>query len=96
MITAGVARLKEALSYFLARVKKGEEVIVTDRGKPIARLVPISELSSDSKEIAQLIRSGILKPPRGRIKARFLKPSPVKDPEGLVLKSLLQERREGR
>ena len=41
MESAGVADLKARLSEYLARVKSGEEVLVTDRGRPVARLVPV-------------------------------------------------------
>jgi len=40
MKTAAVSKLKAGLSEYLARVKAGEEVIVTERGKPIAKIVP--------------------------------------------------------
>jgi len=35
--------LKTNFSKLLARAREGEEVIITKRGKPIARLVPIKE-----------------------------------------------------
>ena len=41
MQTVPVAKLKATLSEFLAKVKAGEEVIVTERGKPIAKIVPL-------------------------------------------------------
>ncbi|HEX9668633.1 MAG TPA: type II toxin-antitoxin system prevent-host-death family antitoxin, partial [Thermoanaerobaculia bacterium] len=41
MRTAGVAELKAKLSEHLDRVKRGEEVLITERGQPIAKLVPI-------------------------------------------------------
>ena len=34
--------LKARLSEYLARVTDGEDVVVTDRGRPVARLVPFS------------------------------------------------------
>ena len=40
MRTAGVAGLKAKLSKYLEAVKAGEEVIVTEHGKAIARVVP--------------------------------------------------------
>ncbi len=46
---AKVSELKASLSKYLARVKAGEEVIVTERGKPVAKLVPI--LRDDDVEI---------------------------------------------
>jgi prevent-host-death family protein len=41
MKTAAVSALKASLSEYLAGVKAGEEIIVTDRGKPIAKLMPL-------------------------------------------------------
>ena len=40
MATVGVRELKNGLSRYLARVRKGEIIVVTDRGEPVARLVP--------------------------------------------------------
>lgn len=36
----GIRELKSHLSAFLRRVKRGESITVTDRGTPIARIVP--------------------------------------------------------
>jgi prevent-host-death family protein len=38
--TVGVRDLKASLSAYLRRVHKGESLLVTDRGKPVARLSP--------------------------------------------------------
>ena len=43
MKRAGVAELKARLSQYLARVRRGDTVVVYDRDTPIARLVPYSE-----------------------------------------------------
>ena len=39
MQSAGIKELKNNLSRYLARVKQGEEVLVTERGKIIARII---------------------------------------------------------
>jgi prevent-host-death family protein len=36
-----VSELRAHLSTWLARVREGQEVVVTDRGTPVARLLPI-------------------------------------------------------
>ncbi len=36
----GVRELKQSLSSYLRRVRRGESITVTDHGEPIARLVP--------------------------------------------------------
>jgi len=38
--SVGVRELKSSLSEHLRRVSAGESIVVTDRGKPVARLVP--------------------------------------------------------
>jgi prevent-host-death family protein len=38
----GVRELRQHASRFLARVRSGEVIEVTDRGTPVARLVPVS------------------------------------------------------
>ena len=40
MITVGVSEARNELSALLDRVERGEAVIITRRGKPVARLVP--------------------------------------------------------
>jgi prevent-host-death family protein len=42
MRTVGSRELKNRLGRYLGLVGKGETIIVTDRGKPVARLVPPS------------------------------------------------------
>ena len=39
----GIRELKQQLSRYLDEVEAGAEVLVTDRGRPKARLVPVSD-----------------------------------------------------
>ncbi len=41
MRTAGVREARHDLSGLLDDVRKGREVTITDRGRPVARLVPV-------------------------------------------------------
>jgi prevent-host-death family protein len=43
MVAIGVRELNQRASYVLDRVRRGETVIVTDQGVPVARLVPIGD-----------------------------------------------------
>ena len=58
----GIAELKALLSETLARVKAGEEVQVTEHGRPIARLMPLSG-ASPVAATQELVRTGLVKPP---------------------------------
>jgi prevent-host-death family protein len=41
MRTAGVREARQDLTSLLDDVRKGREVVITDRGRPVARLVPV-------------------------------------------------------
>lgn len=56
----GVRELKAKLSEYLARAADGEEIEVTDRGRPIARLVPLPSPSG----LARGIEEGWITEPR--------------------------------
>ena len=56
----GVRALKNNLSRVLDRVRAGEEVVITDRGTPVARLAP---LASDHSKLDALIAAGHARPP---------------------------------
>ncbi|MEX0880412.1 MAG: type II toxin-antitoxin system prevent-host-death family antitoxin [Thermoanaerobaculia bacterium] len=40
MNRAGIREARQNLSALLEQVKKGREILITDRGRPVARLVP--------------------------------------------------------
>ena len=42
METVGMSEARTHLSQVLERVEKGEEIVITRRGRPVARLVPVS------------------------------------------------------
>jgi prevent-host-death family protein len=94
---AGVAQLKAGLSRYLERVKAGQEVLVTDRGRPVAKLVPIAAAARKGTRRERLVREGLLLPGRGRVRASLLETPSGKPAAGRsVLEALLEERREGR
>jgi prevent-host-death family protein len=41
--TAGIREVRQNLSALLREVRKGREIVITDRGEPVARLLPPSE-----------------------------------------------------
>ena len=91
MITAGVKELKNNLSSYLTRVKSGEEVIITDRGKTFARIVK-EEASNKSNQasLAPLIVKGLIKLPSREINKRNL--SPIQVPGKPVSEMVLEDR----
>lgn len=95
MKTAPVAKLKASLSDYLRLVKAGEEVIVTERGKPIARLSSLERVAEFPQHLIAMERQGRIKLGSGRLPRNFWKLPRPKDPKGLTLKALLEEREEG-
>ena len=64
MTSVGIRELKNNLSRYLARVKRGQEVVVTERGKPIARLVKEPpEKSAARKGLEELAAKGLVTMP---------------------------------
>jgi prevent-host-death family protein len=55
MISVGIKELKEKLSGYVDKVRHGEEIVVTDRGKEIALVIPIS---SERRTVKRLVGSG--------------------------------------
>jgi prevent-host-death family protein len=51
MKTVNIGTLKNKLSSYLQDVRNGEEVIVQDRKKPIARIVPIKSSDFTDEEL---------------------------------------------
>ncbi len=59
METIGIRILKENLSRYMKQVKSGETIIVTDRKKEIAVIMPFEKATSKEKKIFQLIQRGV-------------------------------------
>ncbi|HEU5317979.1 MAG TPA: type II toxin-antitoxin system prevent-host-death family antitoxin [Chloroflexota bacterium] len=59
MASVGVRELKDRLSHYLARVKQGEEIAVTDRGREIAIIRPAATTGAQ-RALARLRDEGIL------------------------------------
>jgi prevent-host-death family protein len=58
METIGIRELNDNLSRYMKRVKSGEKIIVTDRKKEIAIILPLEKKAKEEK-IYQLIQRGV-------------------------------------
>jgi len=56
----GVRELRNNLSRYLERVRDGEEVVVTDRGRAVARVLPVGT----ERALDRLIAEGVVTPAR--------------------------------
>ena len=90
-----VTELKARLSENLRRVKAGESVLITERGRPIGMMTPLprEHLSDD---LADLAEAGLVRLASGVPDTELLTRDLPADPNGAVREALLEERREGR
>lgn len=104
MKKAKIAELRNGLSRYLDHVRAGGSVIVYDRDKPIAEIVPLTRSRPKSKKdldearLARLEAKGAIIRPTLDF-AEWLKThKPIKIPGGPagVLQALLEERESGR
>ena len=54
--TVGIRELKAQLSGYLKQVKNGATVVITERGRPVGRIIPAQELPEERMQ--HLLRSG--------------------------------------
>lgn len=54
--TVGIRELKTHLSMYVKEVKDGDEILVTDRGRIVARIVPVEPASEAARLQAMLLK----------------------------------------
>ena len=75
MISAGIKELKNNLSRYLSQVKKGEDILVTERGKPIARIIRDAPKDISLREaLSPLVVKGLVKLPSQKIDREIAPP----------------------
>lgn len=99
MHRASISDVKNGLSSYVDLVREGETVVITDRGRPVAQLVPAarSRHAETDERRAGLEGRGVLLRATTRAGKGFLERlPPLPKATGDVLEVLLEERREGR
>lgn len=99
MKKATISYTKNKLSALLDLVKAGETILITDRGRPVARLEPAEGTGPEYEEarLQRLVRKGIVTPAKRPVSKHFFDlPIPKPSGKGDILKALLDERAEGR
>jgi prevent-host-death family protein len=83
------------LSKYLRSVKAGEEVLITERGRPIAKLAPAETSEMLPDHLIEMEKQGLIKLGSGKLPKGFWELPRPKDPKGLVAKAVRREREEG-
>ena len=88
MITVGIRQAKNRLSEYLRKVRAGERVVITERGKPIAEIT--KPRSAADERLEGMIREGLATwgggKPRGSKKRVKIKGRPISE-------TVIEERR---
>jgi prevent-host-death family protein len=83
----GIRELRAHLSRYVEQVKGGEEIVVTEHGRPVARIVPLN----GERKIDRLIREGVVTPARSRTGWR---PEPIRLKSGATVSDIVIEQRD--
>jgi prevent-host-death family protein len=100
MAVAKLSDVKNDLSRFVARVRRGERVRILVRGVAVAEIVPIeapnkADDAADEARLGNLERRGIIRRGRAGLEREILRPGPR--PKGLPTSEVvIEERRSGR
>jgi prevent-host-death family protein len=99
MKKASITEAKNHLSALIAGLKKGSPVLIVDRGRPVARLEPVTRLGEgkDNGRLSRLIREGIVWPGGTPVpNSLFTAQPPRAKADASAVAALLAERRDSR
>ncbi|MGH7105305.1 MAG: type II toxin-antitoxin system Phd/YefM family antitoxin [Acetobacteraceae bacterium] len=99
MRKASITEAKNSLSALIDGLKSGSPVLIVDRGRPVARLEPVTGDHDEGKDgrLSRLIRDGLVRPRRARPSRAIFTSNPPRAQAGAsAVEALIEERREGR
>lgn len=92
MIWIGVRALKTKLSQYVKEARRGEEIVVTDHGRPVARLVGDLAPNKDIQaQVASLVNQGLVLSAQKLLKSHKGLPLPLKGQKASQI--ILEQRR---
>jgi prevent-host-death family protein len=95
MKTTAISELKAHLSEYLDEVKAGTEVMITDRGKPVGKIVPVSGRNRPRQALSRMEKKGLMKLGTGKLPKSFWTATRGEDVDGLAFKALIEDRENG-
>jgi prevent-host-death family protein len=99
MKKASITEAKNNLSALIDSLKGGSPVLIVDRGRPVARLEPVTtgpRLEDDGR-LARLVRDGIVRPARAAVSETLFATKPPRPRDGVSgVRALIEDRRAGR
>jgi antitoxin (DNA-binding transcriptional repressor) of toxin-antitoxin stability system len=97
MRKVSITEAKNGLSALIDSLKGGARFLIVDRGRPVARLEPVTGDVDDEQDgrLARLVREGIVRPGRAALPQSFFSEQ-LPCSRGDVSTALVEERRESR
>jgi len=99
MKKASITEAKNNLSALIDSLKGGSPVLIVDRGRPVARLEPVTTGSTPKQDgrLSRLVREGIVRPAHAPLsRALFAGRLPRLKGGASAVRALIEERREDR
>jgi len=99
MKTLSITYAKNHLSALIREIQHGGSILVTDYGKPVARMEPVNigDQGVGEGALTDLEKRGLIRRARRRLPRGFWEASPVHTSDGSsVMEACLQERENGR
>jgi antitoxin (DNA-binding transcriptional repressor) of toxin-antitoxin stability system len=101
MRSVNIAELRNRLSHYLRLVRRGHPILVSDRGRIVARIEAVhAEVAAgdERSRLAELEQRGVLRRPRKRISQELMRDLDARRPrvDADVVGALLREREDGR
>jgi prevent-host-death family protein len=92
MLTAGIKEFKNRVSHYLSFVKNGEDVLISERGKVIARVIKEEPGNASLRQVLHpLIMKGLVTFPKKELNREF--PEPINVPGKPVSEMVIEDRR---
>lgn len=99
MKRASVTEAKNNLSALIDSLKGGSPVLIVDRGRPVARLEPVTGAPENDQDgrLSRLFRDGVVRPRRKEPPRAVFSTQPPRPDNGVsAVDALIEERRAGR
>jgi prevent-host-death family protein len=96
MKKASISEAKNNLSSLIDGLKGGSPVLIVDRGRPVARLEPVTTgpRSGDDSRLRRLVRDGVVRPALAAVpKALFVSKPPRPKGGASGVRALIEDRR---
>ena len=92
MTSIGIKELKNKLSHYLSLVKKGEDLLITERGRIIARIIQENPQKVSFREaLHPLLLKGLIIFPQQELEKNI--PDPLEVPGKPISEMVLEDRR---